>query len=111
MVSLTVEGGFDITGVYRADGRNPEGRPYQATVQVAAVGQTYLVRWWVTPTEYHEGVGILVGHLLSVAYQTAGQTGLAVYQVQPGPRLDGRWAQLDGRGTVQTELLTFAGKK
>lgn len=111
MASLTVEGGFDITGAYRADGRNPEGRPYQATVQIAAVGQTYLVRWWVSQTEYYEGVGLRVGHLLSVAYQSDGFTGLAVYQVQPGPRLDGRWSQLDGRGTVQTEVLTFVGKK
>lgn len=95
----------DVTGVYRCEGKNPDGSPYQGVVEIAAVGGTYLVRWTLSNRVEVWGVGILRHDSLSVSY-FGGTPAIVVYDKDSGDRLIGEWTMGGAEGAVFTETLT-----
>jgi hypothetical protein len=93
----------DLSGVYLCEGHNPDGSPYTGIVEIAAVGETYLVHWTLPDSEVM-GVGIRRGDTLSVSY-FGGTPALAVYK-SDGDRLDGEWTMGGAEGAVFSEILT-----
>ena len=94
----------DVSGVYRCEGKNPDGSPYQGVVEIAAVGGTYLVRWTLSNRVEVWGVGILRHDSLSVSY-FGGTPAIVVYD-KDGERLVGEWTMGGAEGALFTETLT-----
>jgi hypothetical protein len=97
--------GSDLTGVYAAEGKNPDGSPYSAVVEIVKRRDTYLVRWTQANDEKVVGVGIQREGLLSVSY-FGGTPAIVVYSVGTDGRLDGQWTMGGAEGAVFTETLT-----
>jgi hypothetical protein len=95
----------DITGKYNCEGSNPGGKMYRGIVEITKKGDTYLVRWNLSGGDSYQGVGLLEGKTLAVSFN-AGVIGLAVYRVEKGGKLVGRWTIGNGKGKVYTEKLT-----
>jgi hypothetical protein len=93
--------GADITGKYRCEGTNAEGKTYTGTVEITKVGDTYKVAWTLGSGESYEGVGILEGDVLGVSFGG----GVVVYKVEKG-KMSGKWTVPDAKGKVFTETLT-----
>lgn len=94
----------DISGTYGCEGKNPDGSPYRGIVRIAAVGDTYLVRWSLPNDVEVLGVGILRRDTLSVSY-FGGTPAIVVYK-QDGKRLIGEWTMGGTEGAVFAETLT-----
>ena len=95
----------DVSGVYQCEGKNPDGSPYKGMVEIAAVGDTYLVRWQLSNRVEVWGVGIYRHDTLSVSY-FGGTPAIAVYNKQ-GNRLIGEWTMGGAEGEVFSETLTL----
>lgn len=94
----------DIAGTYVCDG-SMEGMPYQATVEITAYGEVWMLRWRFEPRGEAVGFGIVTGDVLSVIYQLeSGPIGVASYR-----RSDvgwvGRWTT-PGAEKLYAETLT-----
>jgi hypothetical protein len=97
-------------GPYAVEGQGADGSRYEGSAVLAPLGaDTWRVTWRVG-SDSAEGVAILIpqGPLLVVGYTIAGETGVAVYAVQPDGRLLGTWTQGRGGG-IGTEVMTPAG--
>jgi hypothetical protein len=97
-------------GTYAVEGQGGDGSRYEGTAMLAPIGaDTWRVIWHVG-SDTAEGVAILIpqGPMLVVGYTMAGDTGVAVYAVQPDGRLLGTWTQ-GGAGWVGTEVMTPSG--
>lgn len=93
-----------VAGVYLCEGKNPDGSPYKGIVEIAAVRDTYLVRWSLADGVEVFGVGIMRENSLSVSY-FGGTPAIVVYKTD-GDRLVGEWTQGGTEGTVFGETLT-----
>jgi hypothetical protein len=99
-----------IPGTYRAEGMNPDGKPYRAVVEIEANGDTFLVRWLERAgVTAGVGVGIIRDNALSVSYIAGRQLGIVVYAIETGPVLTGRWTVLGADGGLYPETLTKMG--
>lgn len=85
------------TGVYHVTGTNPDGTPYQGTLTVERLGDTYTLTW-ETGSTVIEGVGLLQGNILSAGWDC----GVITYRVQEDGSMEGIWA-LCGAGNTGTE--------
>lgn len=97
-------------GTYTVEGQGADGSRYEGTVTFAPSGpNTWRVTWRIGG-DTTQGVAILApeGRMLAVGYIMAGDTGVAIYALQPDGRLQGTWTQGRGGGTG-TEVLTPAG--
>jgi hypothetical protein len=94
----------DPTGVYLCEGTNPDGDHYRGIVQIAAVKNTYLVRWTLADDVEVMGVGILENGSLSVSY-FGGTPAVVVYKVDP-EKLVGQWTMGGAEGMTYAETLT-----
>jgi hypothetical protein len=96
----------DPTGVYKVEGKNADGSPYNGTVRVERTGETYAVTWNVGGTEFiGTGLGAkFVGDrfqmgpaspddtAISVGYVSGKSSfGMAMYFQQPDGRWQGIW--------------------
>lgn len=81
-----------VAGVYRAEGRNPDGSPYTGTVQIVEHGNTVEMNWQVGAQAY-SGSGSRNGDVVWVDW---GQAQPVVYVRMPSGELHGTWA--GGRG-------------
>ncbi len=99
----------DISGNYTCQGTNPgttSGPGYRGITTISKVGNTFLMGWTISGTSY-TGVGLRNGNILSVAWYSAGQTGVVAYQISPdGRTLKGTWAGVGGTGLIGYETLT-----
>ena len=87
----------DLAGRYRLEGSNPGGGGrYQGEVQVAKTGDTYQVRWQIQGAPA-VGTGLLVDGLLSVAFRTAKEQGVAVFRRSGDGGLAGTWTVIGGQ--------------
>ena len=93
-----------VAGVYRCEGANPDGSPYQGLVEIVAVDNTYLVHWVMADGAEVLGVGIRKSDLLSVSY-FGGTPAVAVYSID-GDRLVGEWTMGGAEGMLYSETLT-----
>ena len=94
----------DPSGVYLCEGTNPDGHRYRGIVQIAAVRNTYLVRWTLADDIEVTGVGILQNGLLSVSY-FGGTPAVVVYKID-AERLVGEWTMGGTEGATYAETLT-----
>jgi hypothetical protein len=82
----------DISGSYKAEGRNPDGSTYtgRVTVQESVGGAVAFA--WIVANQSYAGVGTRDGRVVSVDW---GEAHPVVYVIMPGGALYGTWA--DGR--------------
>lgn len=96
----------DLAGVYRCDGKNPDGSAYQGVVEIAKLRGTFRVKWTLDDGAVM-GVGIFSGGVFAVSY-FGGAPAVVVYTVD-GDRLVGEWTMGGVEGAVYTETLTKTG--
>ena len=94
----------DPSGIYLCEGVNPDGNKYRGIVQIAAVRNTFLVRWTLADDVEVTGVGILHDGLLSVSY-FGGTPAVVVYRIS-ADKLVGEWTMGGTEGSVYAETLT-----
>ena len=102
------EGALD--GRYRAEGTNPDGKPYRSIVDIEQNGDTYMVRWLERegpPAAL--GIGIIRGEYLSVSYLAGRALGVVVYHIEKGSVLTGQWTVLGSGGLLWPETLSRVG--
>ena len=95
---------FDPSGVYLCEGTNPDGQRYRGIVQIAAVRNTFLVRWTLSDDVEVTGVGILQNGLLAVSY-FGGTPAVVVYKGD-ADKLVGEWTMGGTEGRIYVETLT-----
>lgn len=98
----------DLSGSYKCVGDAGNGKQYQGAVEIAKEGDGYRVTWQIAKDKF-TGAGLQEGNTLSVAYRQDGSdtfVGLAVYKVEKGGKLVGRWTSLGSKGQTLTETLT-----
>jgi hypothetical protein len=93
----------DLAGVYRCDGKNPDGSAYQGVVEISRVKETFRVRWTMDDGAI-TGVGIYSGGVLAVSY-FGDAPAVVVYKVD-GDKLVGEWTMGGAEGAVYVETLT-----
>jgi hypothetical protein len=91
-----------LTGIYRADGRNPSGSPYRGMVAITQTGDQFTFKWWIGSQEF-DGTGDLAGKMLVINW---GADKPVVYTVGARGILDGEWA--DGTATERLTLHALA---
>jgi hypothetical protein len=96
--------GSDLSGVYAAEGTNPDGSPYTAVVEIVKRQDTYLVRWTQQNDDQVMGVGIQQNGVLAVSY-FGGAPAIVVYSMADDGRLNGQWT-MGGAGRLFKETLT-----
>jgi hypothetical protein len=74
-------------GRYNADGRNPNGSRYRATVDVTRLGDRYRFDWKSGSQSYH-GDGTMEGNVLVVNW---GSTTPVIYAIAENGTLNGLW--------------------
>ena len=94
----------DPSGVYLCEGTNPDGHRYRGIVQIAAVEDTFLVRWTLSDEIEVTGVGILRNDMLAVSY-FGGTPAVVVYKVD-AEKLVGEWTMGGADGKTFAETLT-----
>ena len=93
----------DIVGTYKCEGNNPNGSLYKGYVEIAAVRETYRIKWTLDDFSVL-GVGILNDDGYFVASYFGGAPAVVIYKVD-GDRLVGEWTMggIEGR-TYREEL-------
>jgi hypothetical protein len=93
----------DLAGMYRCDGKNPDGTAYQGVVEITKLRDTFRVAWKMDDGSVL-GVGIYSGGVFAVSY-FGGAPAVVVYKVD-GNRLVGEWTMGGIDGAVYAETLT-----
>ena len=88
-----------LTGIYRADGRNPGGSRYTGMVAITQSGDQFTFKWWIG-TQVFNGTGHLAGRMLVINW---GDATPVVYTFGMRGALDGEWAD----GTATERLAPF----
>lgn len=78
----------DLSGTYIAQGRNPDGSPYGATVQMTHSGDLVSMAWRSGDRGY-TGTGVIDGRVITVNW---GADTPIFYVVMPDGSLHGTWA-------------------
>jgi hypothetical protein len=104
----------DISGYYVCEGSEGPGKRYKGIAVITKKEEIYIIQWVVGSTNFI-GVGIRQENTLAASWAIAQDKGgvirgVNLYQIEPGPRLVGRWAALPSNGMVRTETLTFLKK-
>jgi hypothetical protein len=89
-----------LTGIYRADGRNPGGSRYTGMVAITQSGDQFSFKWWIG-RQIFNGTGHLAGRMLVINW---GDATPVVYTFGMRGALDGEWAD----GTATERLMPFA---
>ena len=90
-------------GVYEVEGQNPDGSSYGGVFALEnAPGASWYATWQVGDVRL-QGLGLIRGGVLAVAFVVDGRPGIATYEVEADGRLRGTWSTGGGMGT---EMLT-----
>jgi len=92
----------NVTGIYRVEGRNPNGSRYRGMVAVEQQADKFDVTWWIG-RDIFRGTGELAGRMIVVNW---GSTHPVVYSFGPKGKLDGEWA--DGSASETLDLVGAA---
>ncbi|GIX41586.1 MAG: hypothetical protein KatS3mg129_1319 [Leptospiraceae bacterium] len=77
-----------IEGLYRVEGKNPDGTEYRGNVTITKIGENqYKLHWKILNDEF-EGTGKLEGKILTVDW---GQEFPVIYEIQVDGSLKGTW--------------------
>ena len=94
-----------LEGVYKVEGTNANGKPYEGIVEIVAQGDILHVRWSL-PGEQMIGFGFVSRGLLAiVAITPQGIPLQVVYALKPDGPLEGEWAAPNDTA-VRRETLT-----
>ena len=102
----------ELVGVYKCEGRNPDGKPYAGVVEIVNKGRLFQLRWTLESGEQTYGFGFVHDGALVVTVfgdprgEPMAPT-VAVYSVAKGNplTLDGEWAVIVAQG-IHSEKLT-----
>jgi hypothetical protein len=101
----------DITGTYFCKGENALGNAYHGSVKIEKSRDAYNLTWKFDGKVNSVGVGIRKGRFLSVSSLSRSSDGVSlivvVYEIQAGPRLEGRFTEYGGKGVLRSETLTI----
>ena len=92
-----------LAGVYRSDGRNPNGTRYRGITAVNLSGSQVQFRWWIGK-QIFDGTGDFAGKMLVVNW---GDKYPVIYAADKHGFLSGEWA--DGKASERLELFAEAG--
>lgn len=101
-------------GIYRAEGRLTDGKPYAGKVQIAREGRAVHLAWQLENGPGYLGLGLQLDEVLGAVYWPAeaksASHGIVVYRIDGG-RLTGSWtvSQVPGHLAGREELLGPAG--
>lgn len=87
----------NISGIYRVEGRNPDGSTYDGRAVIGQQGSAVQINWTVGNTSY-AGSGIIEGQVVVVNW---GQPAPVVYVLMANGALHGTWND----GTALERLL------
>jgi hypothetical protein len=96
----------DIVGKYRSELVEAGGKVVVTEVTVEKRGDAYGVTYRLGDKVLFVGTAIRKGDQLSMGWLSAGQVGVSVYKIEPGPRLTGEYTILGGIGATAKEKLT-----
>lgn len=85
----------ELPGFYQVTGTNPEGKPYQGTLQIVQQGTLYQLRWTFAQDTHAYGFGMVAhGRLHVVIFGDEQPPTIAVYSVtkQEPLTLEGEWS-------------------
>lgn len=100
-------GETDITGVYRCDGVNPQGRAYRGMVEIVRVHDAFQLRWtFPQGADAALGIGIISNGVLAVSYYGGDMAGVVVYKLDEDKPMVGEWTVVGSEGGVFRETLT-----
>jgi len=98
--------GFDasgLVGIHKVSGQNPDGSPYEGTVEISFVNGVVGLQWKIGDS-VSLGVGAMVGMTLGVVLED----GLAIYRLfgqSEGQSLIGVWAMAGSPGVNNEAIL------
>ena len=92
----------NLTGVYRADGANPDGSRYRGITAVNQNAGRIQFKWWIGKQVF-SGTGEFAGKMLVVQW---GQKHPVIYMPDKHGFLNGEWA--DGKASERLELFASA---
>jgi hypothetical protein len=87
-----------LSGIYRADGTNPNGGTYSGMVAITQNADQFTFKWWIG-RQTLLGTGQFAGRMLVVNW---GDKNPVIYNFREGGVLDGEWA--DGKATEKLTL-------
>ena len=97
----------DITGVYRCDGVNPQGRAYRGMVEIVRMNDAFQLRWtFPQSSDAALGIGIVSNGVLAVSYYGGDMAGVVVYKINDDKPMVGEWTVVGSEGGVFRETLT-----
>ena len=106
-VGLTLAEDGDLSGIYRCEGHNYGGQPYQGTVTIRKAGSAYQFHWSIGNLMYY-GIALRQGDVVSASWTTGpGVPGIVVYKISPGRKLVGVFSDYGAAGQLGDEVLTF----
>ena len=94
----------ELAGVYKCDGKNPDGSVYHGVVEITKLKETFRVRWTLADDASVLGVGIYSNGILAVSY-FGGAPAVVVYKLD-GDQLVGDWTMGGVDGAMYNETLT-----
>jgi hypothetical protein len=93
----------EIAGMYRCNGVNPDGSPYEGVAEIAKIDGTYRILWTLSDQTSVLGVGIVSNGVFAVSY-FGGAPAVALYKID-GEKLVGEWTMGGKEGAVYAETL------
>jgi hypothetical protein len=93
---------FELAGVYRVSGTNPNGSQYSGMVALTQTGDEFTLTWWIGKQVFH-GTGHFAGKMLVVNW---GDKHPVIYTFGGDGALDGEWA--DGSATETLDPVATA---
>ena len=108
---VQVKDEIDLIGAYRSVAMGFDGQEYFADAVIERIGEGYTIQYKINGLPAYVGVGLRKGKALTMYWLNQGQPGITVYEIEPGPRLAGRYMQLGSAGIIEEEILTRAPEK
>jgi hypothetical protein len=97
----------DISGVYRCDGVNPQGKAYRGMVEIVRMNDAFQLRWtFPQSSDAALGIGIVSNGVLAVSYYGGDMAGVVVYKLSDDKPMVGEWTVVGSEGGVFRETLT-----
>jgi len=96
---------IEITGKFVSISIDETGKEKKVPVEIEKRGDGYFLMWRLDGKLAYVGSGIRTGNTLSVAYFTQGHVGLAVYQIEKGPKLVGSYTAVGGAGLMVADEM------
>jgi hypothetical protein len=93
-----------LGGIYRVQGKNPNGTTYRGMVALIRIGEQFRFNWWIG-SQVFTGAGEFAGRMLVVQW---GARHPVIYTFAGGSTLNGEWA--DGSASERLELYARAAE-